>query len=176
MSDKKKKYVFFAVQMIGAMLLAVVDQLLKRVAVSHLKDSEDMVLIEDFLAFSYAENTGAAFSSFSNSTTLLSVITLVMLIAVAVYLFVGRIESKLLNICAVLVLGGGIGNLIDRFAQGYVVDYIKTLFIDFPVFNFADILVVVGAFTICGVLIYQIIREEIEKKREKNGESDNGNS
>ena len=72
-----------------------------------------------------------------------------------------------MNVCAVFILAGGAGNLIDRFAQGYVVDYIKTLFIDFPVFNFADILVVVGVFVVCGYLIYDFIREEKQKKREK---------
>lgn len=176
MTDKKKRYIIFAVQMIGAAVLAFADRLIKNAAVSRLKGKEDIILIKDFLALSYRENTGAAFSSFEGYTVLLSVFTVILLIAGIVYLFLGKLEGKILNICAVLVLGGGAGNLIDRISQGYVVDYIKTLFIDFPVFNFADMLVVVGAFTICGVLIYQIIQDEKARKRAKNGEKQNGNS
>ena len=93
--------------------------------------------------------------------------TLLLLLGGVVFLLLGKVQGKLMNICAVLILAGGAGNLIDRFAQGYVVDYIKTLFIDFPVFNFADILVVVGCFTLMGYLIYDIIREEKQKKKEK---------
>lgn len=176
MADKKKRYIIFVVQIIGALVLACIDQLIKSAAEIYLKGEEDIVLIKNFLALSYRENTGAAFSSFSDSTIMLSIVTVLLLGAGIVYLFLGKLEGKLLNICAVLVLGGGIGNLIDRLVQGYVVDYIKTLFIDFPVFNFADMLVVVGVFIICGVLICQIIAEEKEKKHAKNGDADNGNS
>ena len=164
---KSKKYIVFSVQIIAAAVLALIDQWIKKLAVTHLMGKEDIVLIENFIGLSYAENTGAAFSAFSDSTMLLSVITLILLLGGVVFLFLGKIEGKILNTCAVLILAGGIGNLTDRFAQGYVVDYIKTLFIDFPVFNFADILVVVGCFVTCGYLIYDIIREEKQKKKEK---------
>lgn len=176
MTDKKKKYTVFVIQMISAAALAVVDQFIKKAAVLYLKGNNDIVLIKNFLALSYHENTGAAFSSFADNTTMLSVITTILIIAGIVYLFLGKIKEKILNICAALVLGGGIGNLIDRYSQGYVVDYIKTLFIDFPVFNFADMLVVVGCFVICGVLIYQIIQEEKERKLRKSGVKNNGDS
>ena len=176
MTDNKKRYLIFVVQLVSAAILALADQLAKRAAVLHLKGNEDIVLVKNFLALSYHENTGAAFSSFSNNTQMLTVFTVILLVAGIVYLFLGKLEGKILNIAATLVLAGGTGNLIDRFSRGYVVDYIETLFIDFPVFNFADMLVVVGAFTICGVLTYQIIQEEKAKKQSKNGESDNGNA
>lgn len=164
---KSKRYIVFSVQIIAAVMLALIDQWFKKLAAEHLMGKEDIVLIENFIGLSYAENTGAAFSAFSDSTMLLSVITLILLLGGVIFLFMGKIEGKILNSCAVLILAGGIGNLIDRFAQGYVVDYIKTLFIDFPIFNFADILVVVGVFVVCGYLIYDIIREEKQKKKEK---------
>lgn len=153
--------------MVSAAVLVFVDQWIKKLAVENLMGKEDVVLIKNFLALSYAENTGAAFSAFSDSTMVLSVVTLLLLLGGVVFLLLGKVQGKLMNICAVLILAGGAGNLIDRFAQGYVVDYIKTLFIDFPVFNFADILVVVGCFTLMGYLIYDIIREEKQKKKEK---------
>lgn len=164
---KGKKYIIFAVQIISAAVLVVVDQLTKKLAVDNLMGKEDIILIKNFIGLSYAENTGAAFSMFSDSTMLLSVVTLLLILGGIVFMFLGKIEGKLMNICAVMILAGGTGNLIDRFAHGYVVDYIKTLFIDFPVFNFADILVVVGVFVVIGYLIYDIIKEEKQKKKEK---------
>jgi len=163
----KKRYIVFTLQMVSAAVLVLVDQWIKRLAVDNLMGKEDVILLKNFLALSYAENTGAAFSAFSDSTMVLSVVTLLLLLGGVVFLLLGKVQGKLMNICAVLILAGGAGNLIDRFAQGYVVDYIKTLFIDFPVFNFADILVVVGCFTLMGYLVYDIIREEKQKKKEK---------
>ncbi len=171
-SDKKKRYLIFAVQMVSAAVLVLADQLVKKAAVENLKGQEDIVLIKNFLGLTYAENTGAAFSAFSNSTMLLSVFTLILLVAGVIYLFLGKLTGKVKNICAVCILAGGTGNLIDRFSQGFVVDYIETLFIDFPVFNFADILVVCGVFVLCGMLIYEII---VEEKQKKKGQTD-GNS
>lgn len=169
---KSKRYIVFAVQMLSAALLVLLDQCLKKLAVEHLMGKDDIILIKNVIGLSYAENTGAAFSAFSDSTQMLSIVTLILLLGGVIFLFLGKIEGKLLNVCAVLILAGGAGNLIDRFSQGYVVDYIKTLFVNFPVYNFADILVVVGVFVVCGYLIYDIIREEKQKKKEK----EDGNS
>ena len=164
---KGKRYIIFAVQIISAAVLVIVDQFIKKLAVDNLMGKDDIILIKNFIGLSYAENTGAAFSMFSDSTMLLSVVTLLLILGGVVFMFLGKIEGKLMNICAVVILAGGTGNLIDRFSNGYVVDYIKTLFIDFPVFNFADILVVVGVFVVIGYLIYDIIKEEKQKKKEK---------
>ncbi len=164
---KSKKYIVFAVQMVSAAVLVLLDQWFKVLAVHHLKAKDDVVLIKNFIGLAYAENTGAAFSAFSDSTMLLSVVTLIIIAAGVLFLLFGKTQGKFINVCSVLILAGGTGNLIDRFAQGYVVDYIKTLFIDFPVFNFADILVVVGCFSLSGYLIYDMIKEEKQKKKEK---------
>ena len=163
----KKKCIVFSVQMLIVAVLVAADQWFKMLATEHLMGKEDIVLVKNFISLSYAENTGAAFSMFSGSTMLLSVITLVIMLAGAVAFFAMRNHNKIIDTCAVMILAGGLGNLIDRFRLSFVVDYIRTLFIDFPVFNFADILVVVGCFTLSGYLIYDIIREEKQKKREK---------
>ncbi len=162
-----KKYITLTAEMLVAAVLVLVDQWLKKFAVSNLAGKSDIILIKNFIGLSYAENTGAAFSMFSDSTMLLSVVTLILMICGVVAFFVMKTHNRIIDCCAVLIIAGGAGNLIDRFRMGYVVDYIKTLFIDFPVFNFADILVVVGCFSLCGYLIYDIIREEREKKKGK---------
>lgn len=169
---QKKRYLIFALQMVSIAVLVLIDQVVKNAAVKNLSGQEDIVLIKNFIALSYAENTGAAFSAFSDSTTMLSVFTLILITAGVIYLFLGKLSGKVKNVCAVCILAGGTGNLIDRFSQGYVVDYIKTLFINFPVFNFADMLVVCGVFVLCGILIYEII---VEEKQKKQG-NDDGNS
>lgn len=163
--SKSKRCIVFAVQLVSAAVLVGIDQWIKALAVKNLMGKDDIVLIKNFIGLSYAENTGAAFSAFSDSTMLLSVFTLILLVVVAVYMFIA--DGKVKNICTVCIFAGGLGNLIDRFAHGYVVDYIKTLFVDFPVFNFADILVVCGVFVLSGMLIYEIIKEEKQKKQEK---------
>lgn len=167
-----KKYLFFVVEMAVAAVLVLVDQLIKSAVVKTLKGQSDIVIIKNFLGLTYAENTGAAFSSFSESTTMLSIVTLILLIGFAIYMFLGKLNGKIKNVCAVCIISGGTGNLIDRFKQGFVVDYIETLFVDFPVFNFADMLVVCGVIVLCAVLIYEIVAEEKQKKQENN----NGNS
>ena len=172
---KSKRYIIFSVQIIAAAVLTLIDQWIKKLAVTHLMGKEDIVLIKNFIGLSYAENTGAAFSAFSDSTMLLSIVTLVLLAGGVIFLLLGKIKGKILNTCAVLILAGGAGNLIDRFAQGYVVDYIKTLFIDFPVYNFADCLVCVGAFSLVIYLIYEIIRDtKAEKLKKQGGDNQNG--
>ena len=163
----KKRYIVFSVQMLIVAALVAADQWFKMLATEHLMGKEDIVLVKNFIGLSYAENTGAAFSMFSDSTMLLSVVTLVIMLAGVVAYFVMKNHNKIIDTCAVMIFAGGVGNLIDRFRLSFVVDYIKTLFIDFPVFNFADILVVVGCFSLSGYLIYDIIREEMQKKREK---------
>lgn len=175
MTENKKRYFVFAVQLAAAAMLVIIDQLIKKAVVSGIKGKDDILLIKNVIYLTYTENTGAAFSAFSNSTMLLSYVTLAMLIAGVVYLFFAKIKSKIINISAAMILGGGAGNLIDRFAQGYVVDYIGTAFIDFPVYNFADILITVGVALLCVYLIYDIMKEDKRKKQPKEENAD-GNS
>ena len=71
------------------------------------------------------------------------------------------------KICIPMIIAGGLANTIDRVYRGFVVDYIQTLFVDFPVYNFADILVVCGAFLLAGYLVYEIIMDEKAKRLKK---------
>ena len=138
--------------MFQCMILAVsavlvgLDQLTKWLAVMYLRNGESITVIPRILDFSYAENTGAAFSILSGERWFLIVITLIVMVALAAFVLFGQFRRyKLFNLSATLILAGGIGNLIDRLVQGYVVDFIKVTFIDFPVFNVADCFVVVGS-------------------------------
>ncbi len=163
----KRKYLIFALEMVAVAVLALVDQLIKKAVTADISGGDHIVLIKNFIGLTYTENSGAAFSFMSDSTELLSIFTLILLVVCVVVLFLGKIKGKLLNIGAVMIIAGGTGNLIDRFSKGYVVDYIETLFIDFPIFNFADILVTCGVAIVCIYLIYDIIKEDKKKKAEK---------
>ena len=126
------------------------DQIFKYLAVQHLKGAQPVTLIPHIIGLRYAENTGAAFSIFSGKVDFLIVFTAVALAVILLALVTKRFSDKVEEFCFVLILAGGIGNLIDRIVLGKVVDYLEFLFIDFPIFNFADILVC------CGVGLYAI--------------------
>ncbi|MCQ2470480.1 MAG: signal peptidase II [Clostridia bacterium] len=152
------------VSLLSVAVLTAVDQIIKWVVEARLPQAGEVTVLRGFLSWEYVKNTGAAFGSFSKSTTLLSVITAVVLLAGIVAIIMKKIKGKYLLTVSVMIIAGGLGNLIDRIVKGYVVDFIEVRFIDFPVFNFADILVTCGAFMLIGYLIYDTYREYKKKK------------
>ena len=167
------------IQLVSIILIAVLvaaDQLIKMVVEERLMPVGSADFIPGIIEFNYTENTGAAFSILENHTEWLSVFTLVIILAGLVYLLSGKIKNKLLIASAILVLSGGIGNLVDRVFRGselfhgYVVDYIKLLFMDFALFNFADCLVCVGAGMIIIYLLIDTFKNSSGKKKgQENG-------
>ncbi len=151
--------------------IAAVDQLIKiAVLNSPLVSGEVSTVIDGFLQWRYVENTGAAFSLFTGKTALLSVFTAVVLL-VGFYLIIAKkIKSKVALASVVMLMGGGLGNLIDRIFRHFVVDYIEVLFIDFPVFNFADCFVTVGEFLLVGYLVYDIVKDYKKAGQKADGE------
>lgn len=147
-----------AVTVFAIVILVAVDQLLKLLVLNHLSPIGSYTVIENFLSLTFVKNTGAAFGSFSGYTALLSVVTSVILIVGLIYLLSGKVNPKFLYIPVVMIISGGLANLIDRIFRGYVVDYIEPLFIDFAVFNFADILVTVGAFIVIAYLLWDLVK------------------
>lgn len=158
---------FQAVSVAVIAVLTVIDQLTKYAAVSTVKVNGPKEFLFGLFRFRYVENTGAAFSSFSDNTTVLSVVTVIILIGCFILLMSKKIKSKFMNICLLLVISGGLGNVIDRIRIGYVVDFIEPLFIDFAVFNFADCCITVGAILMIAYQIYELISER-KKKAENN--------
>lgn len=146
-------------------VLVSLDQLIKYFAVQFLEPIGSYPVFDRILQFSYVENTGAAFGSFSKYTVLLSVFTGIALFCGLVYLLFGKRREKVVYISGVLILSGGLGNLIDRVFRGFVVDYIEPLFINFAVFNFADMLVCVGAGILIVWLIYDMVKDARQSKQ-----------
>lgn len=143
--------------------LVALDQLFKYLAVTHLQPLGTAPLLPGILNLKYIENNGAAFSILAGEQHFLIAATGIALLAVAAYLLLRRPKDKLEYAAILLILSGGLGNLIDRVANGYVVDYINLLFMRFAVFNFADILVCVGFV----LLVFAVFRAEYREKRRR---------
>jgi len=138
--------------------LVAMDQLVKVWAQGNLQGTGRQVLLPGVLGLLYAENPGISFGMLGQNTTamlIVTVITGVIMLAGLVWMMLGRLET-LSMWSAVLIIGGGLGNFIDRVAQGYVVDYIEFLFIQFAIFNLADVFITVG---MVGLIIATIITE-----------------
>lgn len=125
--------------------LVVIDQWTKAVVLRDLAGGRVVTPLPGILQFRYVENTGAAFSVLTGRTVFLAVITaLVLCIAIGLLVF-EKIPGILNQVSVLLMVAGGLGNLIDRVSRHYVVDFIEVLFTRFAVFNFADCCVTIGA-------------------------------
>ena len=135
--------------------IVVADQVTKYLTVVSIPLYQDVPFLPGVLNLTYVQNTGAAFSSFEGQQWLFAVIFLV---------FTGLIfweyYKKPMGFlpferwCIAAVYGGGLGNMIDRVRMGYVVDMIETSFMDFPVFNVADIFITCGCILMMAHLIF----------------------
>ena len=136
------------------------DQLIKLWAVQVLEPVGAMPLIPHVVELRFVLNPGMAFSLLSGKQLFLIAATGAALLLVAYWLFFRSRGRKLQQAALILVLGGGIGNLIDRVLNGEVVDYINLLFMRFAVFNFADICVCVGVALWVLVILLEETHEE----------------
>ena len=126
------------------------DQLTKYITVANLKGADSVVLIKNWLEFTYVENTGVAFGSFRGYKYFFIFISLVAFFGILFYIYKNKDKmSKIEQILLALIACGALGNCIDRIRFSFVVDFIHTRFgglYDFPVFNFADIYICVACF------------------------------
>ena len=148
------------------------DQFIKYLVVEYLKPIEYVDVVEGFLRFRYVENTGAVFGSFATHTVLLTIFSVVLLAFTIYFLVTNKSKSRLVNFCLLLMISGGVGNIIDRIRLQYVVDYIEPTFINFAVFNFADCLITVGAFILIIYLVVDLIKDIRNEKNPVNDACD----
>jgi signal peptidase II len=149
-------YYFFII-----IAVVILDQIIKNLTVNSMMLYESIPVIQDVFHITYIHNTGAAFSIMAGQISLLILVPLIMIIAALVFMVVMRKKGRPLMMTSVaLIAGGGIGNLIDRIALGYVVDYLD--FRVFPIFNLADIAVCVG----CGLLVVYVLFFDGKQKNE----------
>ena len=137
---------------VGA-VLAALDQLLKYLVVNNFELNQSQVLIPHILNLTYIRNEGDAFGMFAGMQWVFIALTVVMLGAIIFYMFKKRPDSKFFYFTVALIIGGGIGNLIDRIAYGYVVDYLALTFFK-PVCNFADYCITLGVIMLAVYLLF----------------------
>ena len=160
-------YAVFAVLGLGLLGL---DQWFKHWITVNLPLGETMPFLPGFMQLRTVHNYGAAWSSFSGMRWLLVAVTCCIVAAVAV-LLARRVVRHPLGVAAcTMIISGGIGNIVDRVRLGYVVDMFNLLFMEYPVFNVADIFVVCG--TLLGAVYYLWFYDKYDKKDKAHGESD----
>ena len=144
-------------------LIVLLDFVTKRIVSGSMKLYESIPVIKNVFNITYVKNTGASFGMMSGARWFFVAVTLILICAVIFYTVKNKIHDKLFLLSASFVIGGGIGNLIDRIATGAVVDFFDFCLIDFAIFNVADCFVVVGVILI--VLYY--ILDDIKKHKGK---------
>lgn len=146
-------------------LLAVVglDQWTKILALKQLRPIHTFPIVQDVLHLTYVENRGAAFGMLAEHRWVFMGFSVLAILAILVWLWKEKPSSLWVRCAAAFIAGGGIGNMIDRTARGFVVDFIDLRCINFYVFNVADSFVCVG----CAMFFLWVLRSEMREKKQK---------
>lgn len=162
---KKKSVSDYALYSTVIVLGILLDRLTKVLAVEYLKPIRTLPLWQGVLHLTYVENPGAAFGILKDAPWVFNTVSVVATLAMLCYLYLGHSPNRLYAVSLSMIVSGGVGNLIDRFSLGYVVDFIDFTLIDFAVFNGADSFVCVGAGMLILALVLDIVKEAKENKK-----------
>lgn len=144
-------------------VLVVIDQVIKYFIVQGLAPDGSVSVIDHLVSLVYVENRGVAFGLFQNHVWVFAVITLLLIGVIVALIISKRLTGKLFYAACMLIIGGGVGNLVDRLFRGFVVDYLSLSFFP-PVCNFADYCITIGALLL--VLVF-ILRDYQNAKQQK---------
>jgi len=147
---------------IVAAIIAVGDQLFKSWIIANIELGGQIDVIPGIIHLTYVRNTGAAFSMLSDMRWPLIIISLVAIVAI-IFVLIKKKFAFWINGSLCLVLGGAVGNLIDRVFRAFVVDMFEVEFTTYAVFNFADCCIVVGGIVFC--IAYFIVSTKAEKEK-----------
>ena len=159
---KRKTYIGIGILIITAFVF--LDQFTKHLAVLYLKDQPNIVWIKGVMELEYLENRGAAFGILQNQQWLFILLFFLFVTAVIIFYCRMPMEKKYLpvQIISLFLIAGGLGNLIDRIRLGYVIDFFYFSLINFPVFNMADIYVIVSMAILFVLLIFYYKEEDFD--------------
>jgi signal peptidase II len=159
-----KKGTMLALDVVLIGLLLGLDQWTKYLAVLHLKDQDEIALIDQVLELRYLENRGAAFGLLQDQKLFILFVGIIF-VAVLVY-FLCRLPAqkkfRVLHVLLSMIIAGGLGNMIDRFRLEYVVDFIYVVLIDFPIFNVADMYVVLATIGLVFCFLFVLKEKDLE--------------
>lgn len=151
---KRKNIIGLVWQILLALVIVLIDRVTKMYVIGNCALGEKFGELPFVADFVYVQNTGAAFSMLENNTILLSVISVVFIIAIIIYKIIRKPEHFMENLAVTLFFAGGLGNAIDRIQYKFVVDFIDIKWFNFPVFNIADMAVVLGAVAAIAYVIF----------------------
>lgn len=145
-------------------LTLIIDQVIKLIIKFNMKVNDEITVISNFFKINYLQNTGAAFSSFKGMRYILIIVTLIIFFLLIKYIKKNEINKKIEIVSLGLIMGGLVGNLIDRILYGYVIDYLSFTIFNYPfaVFNLADTFIVIGVI----LFVIDIILIESRKKND----------
>ena len=146
-------------------LIVVLDQVFKAWCSAFLRFDMGLTLLPGVMDLTLVHNYGASWGILQGKTALLLGVTGLVCLAMAAALLLDQPEQKLGRLSLAFVLGGAVGNAVDRLLLGYVVDMFETTFVSFPVFNVADCFITVGA----ALLIVSVLTDEAAERRKKRG-------
>ena len=141
------------ISLIVGAVLVIIDQIIKYFVSVYLQPVGSVSVIDNLFSLTYVENKGVAFGMFSDMRWVFVALTSALLAIIIFYMFKKRPKGKFFYICAALIIGGGIGNLIDRIFYGYVIDYLSLSFFP-PVCNFADYCITAGTIMLVIYLLF----------------------
>ena len=145
-------------------LIVALDQLVKAAASARLGiQGASVPFLPGVLRLTLVHNYGASWGMLSGKTSLLLIVTGLVCLVILTALLLGRPKNPLGKLSLAFILGGAVGNAVDRFVTGYVVDMFETEFVSFPVFNLADCFITAGA----ALLILWVLLDERAAKRKR---------
>jgi signal peptidase II len=165
--QRHARKVSFIVFLLVICISVVLDRITKSLVQVHLANGVIQPLIPGVLDFRLVYNTGAAWGMFEGARNLFLIIAAFVIVAMFVYILANKSHAALEIIALGMVAGGAIGNGIDRFATGQVIDFIHTLFIDFPLFNIADSSITVGVILFLIMFLFGNKKPEPAKEGEE---------
>ena len=161
----------FVALAIGA-ALAALDQFFKYLVVNNLQPDGSVNVIGDFFKLTYVENKGVAFGMFEGLQWPIIVLTVILLAVIVIYMFRNKPEGKFFYITAALIIGGGVGNLIDRIVYRFVIDYLSFSIFP-PVCNFADYCIVIGVIMLAVYLLFMTDKKPVNAVKAGDKEAEN---
>ena len=141
-----------------SIILLCIDQISKLLVVNLLTKTDSITIIKNFFYLTYINNDGAAFSILVGKRIFLILIAVLVIVMLISYIKKNNIQNKLELVSISLIIGGSLGNLMDRVIRGYVIDFLdfKIFNYNFPIFNLADTFIVIGVI----LLLLKEIRKE----------------
>lgn len=159
-----KRTKMLVIDFLLAIVLLVLDQFTKYLAIIELKGNQAYVLIDGVLELQYLENRGSAFGMLQNQKVFILFVGFVFLAMILFFLFKLPQQKKycVVHILLSFIIAGGVGNMIDRIRFDYVVDFISFVLIDYPIFNVADCYIVCGTIVLFVLFLFVYKEKDLE--------------